>query len=410
MKILVKNNSWALIAMAFVLCSCAKDNQPLPDKTQVRTVDITTSIADQTTQQNVISDPKSRVSLTGTTSAFETGDKIGLYLVEWNMDNTAATSPIAKGNQTDNHLYTKTATGWNAASLTNPLTWRKVDAYAYYPYNSALTDALSIPFTPRVDQSAGIISSDYLMWGKGSLATGYEPAKGNKIDLTFINKLTLLKVNVTLPTTYNGKTISGITAVKSLLCPASFTMNIATGDLTPSSTASTITMHRSSGTGLTGLFEAVVSPCTLDQYKEMISVDYTTTPSGTGTMYFSTPTGGLTLASNQIHTITLATTEFGFASEFTAPFATTAAPVQQIQVISSNAATPWSVTNDGNAWITVSLTSTPVSGFVSSLTSQTGDKIIYVKVADNDSGLPRLGSLKLSASGFADRQIVIRQN
>lgn len=369
-------------------------------------LNIATSIDEQTFDSD---EAASKVTIDKTllTTKFEKYDKMGLYLAEWSMNNSSATALISSGNQTDNEKYTLSdASKWEG-KLTNPLTWRKVSAFAYHPYVDPVNNALALTFTPRTDQSTGITSADYLMWGVGTTnAAGYTPAKGAEITLKFTHKLTRLVANVTLPSAYNGSTITGFKGVYSIACPVDGTLNIADGTFTPSTTLGEVKMARTDGgAGLVGTFDAMVIARAIPQYTQVMRVEYTGTPAD-GSLYYYAATGGLNLLQGQIHTITLSTTEFGFAPEQSAAF-TAAEEIQEYQVVSSSNVA-WTLGNNSNVWLTMSLSKTGT--FTASLPAQTGTKTIFVKAAANATGQPRLGSLKLTGSGFTDRELLLRQN
>lgn len=369
-------------------------------------LNIATSIDEQTFGSDEAAS-KVTIDKTQLTTTFDKQDNMGLYLAEWSMNNSAATSLIASGNQTDNEKYTLSdASKWEG-KLTNPLTWRKVSAFAYHPYVDPVNNALALTFTPRTDQSTGITSADYLMWGVGTTnAAGYTPAKGAEITLKFTHKLTRLVANVTLPSAYNGSTITGFKGVYSIACPVDGTLNIADGTFTPSTTLGEVKMARTDGgAGLVGTFDAMVIARAIPQYTQVMRVEYTGTPAD-GSLYYYAATGGLNLLQGQIHTITLSTTEFGFAPEQSAAF-TAAEEVQEYQVVSSSNVA-WTLGNNSNVWLTMSLSKTGT--FTASLPAQTGTKTIFVKAAANATGQPRLGSLKLTGSGFTDRELLLRQN
>lgn len=390
--------------MAAAIASCQRTETGGVEPTYG--LNITTSIDEQTFGSDEASS-KVTIDKTQLTTTFDKYDKIGVYLAEWSMNNSAATPLIASGNQNDNQRYTLSDLQKWEGKLTNPLTWRKVSAFAYHPYVDPVNDALALTFTPRADQSAGITSADYLMWGAGTTnGAGYAPAKGDQIVLKFTHKLTRLVANITLPTTYNSSTITGFKGVYSIACPVNGTLNIANGTFTPSTTLGEVKMARTDGgSGLTGTFDAMVIARTIPQYTQVMRVEYTGTPAD-GALYYYAATGGLNLLEGQIHTITLSTTEFGFSPEQAAAF-TTAEEIQEYQVVSSSNVA-WTLGNNSNAWLSVSLTQGGT--FTTSLAAQTGTKTIFVKAAANATGQPRLGSLKLTGTGFTDRELLLRQN
>lgn len=106
------------------------------------------------------------VSSRATDLAFEVGDKIGLYVVNHNVDGSAAALQVS-GNHVDNMQYTYNST-WTPATQTY---WidnsTHADFYLYYPYTSSITSIDAMPYSVKANQSQ---LSDYkagdLMIGK----------------------------------------------------------------------------------------------------------------------------------------------------------------------------------------------------------------------------------------------------
>lgn len=87
-----------------------------------------------------------------TEEAFESGDRIGLFVVNRNADGSAATlKPL--GNHLDNMPYTYTTT-WNAEKTAY---WKDAqthaDFYMYYPYTQTVASVSAMPFSVSADQS-----------------------------------------------------------------------------------------------------------------------------------------------------------------------------------------------------------------------------------------------------------------
>lgn len=88
-----------------------------------------------------------------TEEAFESGDRIGLFVVNRNADGSAATlKPL--GNHLDNMPYTYTTT-WNAEKT---VYWKDAqthaDFYMYYPYTQTVASVSAMPFGVSADQSS----------------------------------------------------------------------------------------------------------------------------------------------------------------------------------------------------------------------------------------------------------------
>lgn len=88
-----------------------------------------------------------------TEEAFESGDRMGLFVVNRNADGSAATlKPL--GNHLDNMPYTYTTT-WNAEKT---VYWKDAqthaDFYMYYPYTQTVASVSAMPFGVSADQSS----------------------------------------------------------------------------------------------------------------------------------------------------------------------------------------------------------------------------------------------------------------
>lgn len=100
-----------------------------------------------------------------TEEAFESGDRIGLFVVNRNVDGSAATlNPL--GNHLDNMPYTYTTT-WNAEKT---VYWKDAqthaDFYMYYPYTQTVASVSAMPFGVSADQgSLGAYKSSDLIVG-----------------------------------------------------------------------------------------------------------------------------------------------------------------------------------------------------------------------------------------------------
>ncbi len=110
-------------------------------------------------------------------TAYEVGDQVGLYVA--NYANGAATQLTNSGNHVDNMQFTLSDNGaWMPA--TN-IYWKdkstRADFYAYYPYQSAVSDVTAVPVSVMADQSSeeNYWASD-LLWGKSSGVTPTESA------------------------------------------------------------------------------------------------------------------------------------------------------------------------------------------------------------------------------------------
>ena len=145
-----------LIALALLVActSCGHDDPdvpPTPDEPDKPAVQIPINISATITR--------------ATEETFESGDRIGLFVVNRNADGSAATlKPL--GNHLDNMPYTYTTT-WNAEKT---VYWKDAQTHAefymYYPYTQTVASVSAMPFGVSADQSSlGAYKSSDLIVG-----------------------------------------------------------------------------------------------------------------------------------------------------------------------------------------------------------------------------------------------------
>ena len=162
----------ALLIMALVvLVSCKKNEEPAPTpEPDAVPIQIATTVT------------------RATDSAFETGDNVGLFVV--NQPNGIQ----ASGNHVDNCKFTFDGTKWNAGK---EIYWldatTKADFYCYYPYTSPVSSITAFPFKVSQDQSTenGYKTSDF-MWGK---VDGIAPTP-DPVVITVNHSMSCLVVNL----------------------------------------------------------------------------------------------------------------------------------------------------------------------------------------------------------------------
>lgn len=92
------------------------------------------------------------VTSRATDNAFEVNDNIGLFVVNYNADGTAAALQTT-GNHVNNMKYTYNGS-WVPATQTY---WKDntthADFYMYYPYTSSISSVEAMPFSVSADQS-----------------------------------------------------------------------------------------------------------------------------------------------------------------------------------------------------------------------------------------------------------------
>ena len=181
-----------------------------------------------------------------TETAFETGDKIGLYVVE-----TPAPLQVS-GNYVNNLEATYNGSQWTGDSgLKWPSTESVCDIYAYYPY-MAVSTITAAPFSVLEDQAGGYGDCDFL-WGKAATVAYTTDA----IPLQFSHKLSKITLKLVKGTDYVGDLPSNAVFYVHSTVPDA-TVDLTTGSVTkdPYGTARTITCHKVDDE----TYEAVVIP------------------------------------------------------------------------------------------------------------------------------------------------------
>lgn len=179
-------------------------------------------------------------------TAFESGDKIGLYVVE-----TPAPLQVS-GNYVNNIEATYNGSQWLGENgLKWPSTTSVCDIYAYYPFME-VNSITAAPFSVLLDQSAGIGACDFL-WGKAA----EQAYTTDAIPLQFSHKLSKITLNLVKGPDYVGDLPSNaVFYVHSTVTDA--TVDLTTGSVTkdPYGTAQSITCHKVDD----ATYEAVIIP------------------------------------------------------------------------------------------------------------------------------------------------------
>ena len=181
-----------------------------------------------------------------TETVFESGDKIGLYVVE-------APAPLqVSGNYVNNLQATYNGSQWTGETgLRWPSTESICDIYAYYPFMEVSKIDAS-PFSVLEDQSSGFGACDFL-WGKAASVAYTTEA----IPVQFNHKLSKITLKLVKGADYVGDLPStAVFYVHSTVTDA--TVDLTTGSVTkdPFGTAKTITCHKVSD----DTYEAVIVP------------------------------------------------------------------------------------------------------------------------------------------------------
>ena len=200
-----------------------------------------------------------------TDSAFEAGDKVGIFVV--NEPNTLATS----GNHVDNMGFTYSSK-WTPDT---PIYWldqtTKPDFYCYYPYAEGVSTTAHT-FATKADQSSLVnYKASEFLWGKTSGIAPTEEAVNITTNHTFSNALVILKpgdgfTEATLAAATKSVKICGI--------KTNATINLTTGVATANGNATEVTPYLENGQ-----YRALIVPQTTAEGALIVvtvdGVDYT---------------------------------------------------------------------------------------------------------------------------------------
>lgn len=174
----MKAHHWIAISLLTVMAGCSSSSDEEPPVAQLVPINLSCSIARQETISRA------------TDYGFEAGDRIGLYVVNYNGSTPGTLQN--NGNHVNNMRFTYSDT-WTPES---PIYWKdeetKADFYLYYPYGTPTT-LETYPFSVKENQSSesNYKASDFL-WGKTS---GIAPTeKAINITAKHVFSCALIKV------------------------------------------------------------------------------------------------------------------------------------------------------------------------------------------------------------------------
>ncbi len=204
------------------------------------------------------------IATRATDNGFETNDRIGLYVVNYN-GNTPGTL-LSGGNHVDNMQFTYNGT-WTPSTA---IYWKDdstpADFYCYYPYGNDPTDVSALPFEVMADQSteANYKACDF-MWGK---ATNVSPTEQVvQIKLNHLFSCAVVKVAAG-----NGFTDEALAAsdvqVKLNHAMRKAAINLNDGSLSPQGETGSVTFLR----GTDNEFKALVIPQNISSTADFITV------------------------------------------------------------------------------------------------------------------------------------------
>ena len=186
-----------------------------------------------------------------TETEFESGDRFGIYAVEYKED---APLPLQlSGNWANNSMALYNGTNWSIS----PVIWwnnaSKLDVIAYYPYNSNPNSVDNYLFTIEEDQrESGFTLSD-LMWAK---AKGAGRSAG-AVALNFRHKLSRLDIKLIRGDEFEGD-IPADAVVRVMGTVSSAIMDMESGGIekNPQGKEMTITAHQRG----VGEYSAIIVP------------------------------------------------------------------------------------------------------------------------------------------------------
>lgn len=214
----------ALSLLAAAACSSGSDEVPVPPQPE------------PPAGQPIPISLSCNVATRATDTAYENGDRIGLYVV--NYTGTGAGALQNSGNHVDNMRFTCNG-GWTPDT---PVYWQDettpADFYAYYPYTAGVTDVKALPFAVKTNQSteADYKASEFL-YGKRTKVSPTEAA----ITITTRHLMSCAVVNVAPGNGFTAESLAAAQVgvrINGLQCEA--TVNLADGSVSPRGTAQSI--------------------------------------------------------------------------------------------------------------------------------------------------------------------------
>lgn len=204
-------------------------------------------------------------------SGFESGDRIGVYVVD-NINGNPGTIGLYNNAINIQHMYDgnnwKTMIG-EELYWTNPTT--NADIYAYYPYDSEMSkfpDKINLsayPYKVNENQQESFTTNDFL-WAK---ATNIYPTE-DKINLSFSHSLSKIKINLTSDTELPENVFSSL-LIHNLRNNSS--ININTGTATVSGQATVIVPYKEINAGNKTTFHAIIIPQSIVKGTPLFSIE-----------------------------------------------------------------------------------------------------------------------------------------
>lgn len=192
-----------------------------------------------------------------TDDAFESGDKVGLFVVNRNADGSAV-SLAASGNHVNNQLFTYNGS-WTSST---PIYWKDeathADFYLYYPYTSSVSSVTAMPFSVNANQSteSAYKASDLMVGSTLNVA----PTKDN-VNIGVKHVMSQMVITLAAGNGFTDETLSAagvsvaINGVKT-----SSTVNLADGSVTATGDATSVTPLKTDGK-----YKALIVPQSVEE-------------------------------------------------------------------------------------------------------------------------------------------------
>lgn len=200
-------------------------------------------------------------STKATAMAFETGDAISLYAVQW-QGQTQYPLQVG-GNFVNDAQLTYNGSVWSAAQT---LYWgdQPCDFYAVYPYQASVGSVEKYPFTLAADQNGdGYENSDLLY------AYAENVAVNSTVNLTFKHMMSKLVVNLVKGPDFDGEIPNDVVAhVYNTITSCTVDWTKGSVEKNPFGAKPTLTMKKLSNQQ----FEAVIVPQNIEKRTPLIEL------------------------------------------------------------------------------------------------------------------------------------------
>lgn len=196
--------------------------------------------------------PKTKVNTAfNFNSTWQNGDKIGVYIVK------GGGTLLQSGNYADNVEFTYSGGTWIPATPQYyPNDGGNLSFYAYYPYDSGMSNPNAYTFNVPTDQAFNdgeYYKKNDFLWAKLENVT----KSNNAVPLQFSHALAMIEIAIT-------DNVNTAPSVNLLEAVTDCTINLANQSITPGSSKSTIQMWKRHTRNLTAFRWALVPPQTMD--------------------------------------------------------------------------------------------------------------------------------------------------